>query len=81
MIYQKCPIFASTRACRSTARALAILAVAALSSAQAQTTVITVTSLNDSGPGTLRAAVAQSASTPSGQTTVINFAQIGRAHV
>ena len=42
--------------------------------AQAQTTTITVTSLaGDGSSGTLGAAIVQSASTPSGQSTVINF--------
>jgi hypothetical protein len=42
--------------------------------AQAQTTTITVENLTDSGAGSLRAAITQSASTPAGQSTLINFA-------
>ncbi|HEY4046915.1 MAG TPA: choice-of-anchor Q domain-containing protein [Acidobacteriaceae bacterium] len=65
---------------RSTVRAAAIAVAITLACfpaaprAQAQTTTITVTNLNDSGTGSLRAAIAQSASTPTGQSTVINFA-------
>lgn len=82
MSFQRCPVvfFGSANSRRSTARAATLAAAitfacfTATPRAQAQTTTITVTSLQDSGSGTLRAAITQSASTPVGQSTIINFA-------
>jgi hypothetical protein len=55
------------------AAAITLAFFPAAAQAQAQTT-LTVTTLADSGNGSLRAAIAQSASTPSGQSTIIDFA-------
>jgi len=55
------------------AAAITLAFFPAAAQAQAQTT-LTVTTLADSGNGSLRAVIAQSASTPSGQSTIIDFA-------
>jgi hypothetical protein len=76
MVYPMCALISSLTSVRQwTVRAAVALAITlacfpAAPRAQAQTTV-TVTNLNDSGPGSLRAAITNAAS---GQSTIINFA-------